>query len=734
MTGANFVDQENLSLQEKVKMYEACLNALPDAITIENRSGQSLFVNMAAKKQQAEGRRIEIPDLEGCIDVESKYIVKRVSPNSTQVLSSAFDELPHLVWITDPNGDVTYYNQVFNDYTGTYGKEMHGKRWDTMVHPDDFERTREEWCRSLQEEGEHNIEHRLRHHSGDYRWFLTRARPLYDADGQLIHWFGTCTDIHKSKTIEESLRKAEAELTAERRIQEFILNHLPVAVLMAKAPSGEVFYANDKYADVWRQPLAPIASISSYKQVKAFRKDGRPYEPMDWPLARSVATGEVVRNEDTDVEFCDGTRGVVRLNSKPLYDEKGNISHAVVICEDLTEKLKMDELRVQLLGREQAALESSRMKSEFLANMSHEIRTPLNGILGMAETLKEDTSLSPTQLSYVSTIAKSGQLLLTVINDILDFSKIEAGKLELEMNPVDICKCLKLVESLMMPAATRKGIDLKFNLPEVMPPSLIGDRDRIQQVVLNLVSNAIKFTERGGVKVTLKCDVHQNENMADLEFCIEDTGIGIHPDALKRLFQPFVQADTSTTRKFGGTGLGLSIVKSLVGLMGGEVFSEPNPGGGSKFCVHIKLPVSNTTPLSPKEEKAPVFMEHLKVLIAEDNPINQKIAKMALNRISIKNVDVVENGQLAVDKFFEQGDYDVVLMDVQMPILDGKKATKLIRSKEVELGRKRTPIIALTASALKTDQEECLEAGMDTHIAKPYSHVQLKEKLSSIIN
>jgi CheY-like chemotaxis protein len=302
------------------------------------------------------------------------------------------------------------------------------------------------------------------------------------------------------------------------------------------------------------------------------------------------------------------------------------------------------------------------------------------------------------------------------------------------MNPIDICKCLKLVESLMMPAATRKGIDLKFNLPEVMQPSLIGDRDRIQQVVLNLVSNAIKFTERGGVKVTLHCDVNQNENMADLEFCIEDTGIGIHPDALKRLFQPFVQADTSTTRKFGGTGLGLSIVKSLVGLMSGGVFYESNPGGGSKFCVHITLPVSNTTPLSPKEEKTPVFLEHLKVLIAEDNTINQKIAKMALNRISIKNVDVVENGQLAVDRFFAQGDYDVVLMDIQMPVLDGKKATKLIRSKEVELGRKRTPIIALTASALKTDQEECLEAGMDTHIAKPYSHEQLKQKISSIIN
>ncbi|KAI3657529.1 hypothetical protein MP638_003724 [Amoeboaphelidium occidentale] len=718
----------------KIELYESCLNAIPDAIKIEDPTGAMVFSNSSYQNLANRKTVDNIPVIEDSFELASGYRMKRVVVNTTDVLHKAFDVLPHMVWITDAAGHVEYCNRRFYEYTGATSIEEANYDWRQVLHPDDYDRTVDVWNCSVMNASEFDIEYRLRSLCGDYRWSLGRAKPLFGSDGKLTQWLGTCTDIHASKTIEESLRKAEADLTAERRLFETTLNQLPVAVIVGKAPSGDLIYINDITTDVWKVPKSDDSDEDYIADYKAFHKDGREYEPEDWPLYRSLFKGEIVRNEDTMVQFGDGTRGIMRLSSKPVFDEMGNIEQAIVICEDVTEKVKLEELRVHLSSREQAAIESSRMKSEFLANMSHEIRTPLNGILGMAEALKEDTSLSCVQVDYVSTIEKSGNMLLTVINDILDFSKVEAGKLELEKTPFDVTQCLALVEGLMKPAALRKGIDLNVKISDDIPPALIGDPDRIQQVVLNLVSNAIKFTEEGSVDVTLTCDVDKYEQMAALTVSVKDTGIGIPQGTLKRLFQPFTQADTSTTRRFGGTGLGLSIVRSLLALMGGTVKADSEPGKGSTFCVEVPLPIGKLPVETPIEEKKQVIVEHLKILMAEDNPINQKIALMALTRIGIKNVDIVDNGQQAYEKFFEEGDYDVVLMDVQMPVLDGKKATKLIRLKEAELNRKRTPIIALTASALKTDQEDCLKVGMDTHMAKPYTHDQLKRKIASIIS
>jgi signal transduction histidine kinase/ActR/RegA family two-component response regulator len=373
----------------------------------------------------------------------------------------------------------------------------------------------------------------------------------------------------------------------------------------------------------------------------------------------------------------------------------------------------------------QSAEQASQAKSEFLAKMSHEIRTPLHGVLGMLELL-QGNHLPPQQGEHLQLAARSARHLLQVVDEILDFSKIEAGKMELEAAPFDFGELVGDVVALFSPGAAAKGLVMTLTR-ENIPAALIGDPARLRQVLSNLVSNAVKFTEAGHIR--LHCAWQPDPQV--LHVALEDSGVGIPADRLQTIFDPFMQSDNSVARTYGGTGLGLSISARIVRLMGGEIELESSLGRGSRF--RFSLPLQAATALPATTEPAPATATNsvraggAAVLVVEDTPVNQTIIRIGLERMGYR-VDTAGNGAEAIRKV-EQGDYAVVLMDCHMPGMDGYAATTAIRDFEVRTGRRRLPIIAVTASVTGDEQARCRAAGMDDYLSKPFSIQELDAML-----
>ncbi|MDH5483977.1 MAG: ATP-binding protein [Gammaproteobacteria bacterium] len=382
-------------------------------------------------------------------------------------------------------------------------------------------------------------------------------------------------------------------------------------------------------------------------------------------------------------------------------------------------------------ARKEAELASG-AKGEFLANMSHEIRTPMNGVLGMLELLKA-SALDDEQEKLVTVAYESGDSLLTILNDILDFSKIEAGKLELENKAFDLQKLVSNIVVLMSNRADERNVELVTDIDARVSQRIKGDAIRLSQILSNLVSNAVKFTENGKVTINVSV-VESGAGCCRILFEVIDTGIGIPAAVQKKLFSSFTQADNSTTRKYGGTGLGLSIVKQLVTLMQGRLGLDSEPGKGSRFWFEIEFEtVADVVGKAVVPERA-IENEMLqgKVLLVEDNPVNQLVSSKMLEKMGLEYV-VVANGEEAIQSIAEHGDYDIVLMDCHMPVMDGFEASMRIRQNE-NANFKDITIIAMTANVLEGDREKCIAAGMNDYIPKPVKMADLKQMLYHWLN
>jgi PAS domain S-box-containing protein len=455
------------------------------------------------------------------------------------------------------------------------------------------------------------------------------------------------------------------------------------------------------------------------------------------PIQFALLDGESSQVSSETFHRKDDSPILVEYICVPLKTNSETIG-AVVTFQDINERTDIESAVAEARD---SALESARTKMAFLANMSHEIRTPLNGIIGMSSLLS-NTKLQPEQLHYTNVIKESAEFLLGIVNEILDFSKIEAGKLQLESIRFNLREFLDGIIQFFKPEAGKKGLSLSLKFPETEVFEVFADSNRLRQVLNNLLSNAIKFTENG--EIILEVSTENRPDSLFVKFRIIDSGIGISDDRKDYLFEPFIQADVSTTRKFGGTGLGLAISKQIVSMMGGEIGIEHETAIGSIFWFSVSFQSAK----SESEDQTPNFgsvakiiqqktlaassidFSHSCVLVAEDNDINRQVAAGILKTFSL-NVDFAKNGLEAV-RMCQSRKYDLILMDCQMPEMDGYEATRAIRSGENALSK--TPIVAMTASVLVIEREKCLESGMDGFIGKPFSRNDIEKILSKYLN
>ncbi len=640
----------------------------------------------------------------------------------------------YAIFMLDADGNITTWNLGAERITGYSEAEVLGKHVSVFYTRDDIDNSiASKELRAAQDNGHFESEGQRVRKDGSMYWANVVIAPLYDQQGALAGFSKVTRDITQFKESERDLRHLNEDLESrvhlrtkalEQREHQLrsITNALPV--LIAQMDRDErVMFANEGFCKWFNYDGAEIIGKSFCAVLGPDRYlSNKPY-------IQKVLAGEQVTYE-RESQSGDLT-AILGITFVPEFDLQNQVTGFIVLASDIT---KHKAIQTELKEAKEAAEVANATKSAFLANMSHEIRTPLGAVLGFSELLLTNDMSPSERNNSVEIVKRNGRLLSNIINDILDLSKVEAGKLDIEKVEVSFSEILKELGSVLSLEADVKGIELKVIAEGTIPLQIKTDPLRLRQILLNIVGNAIKFTSRGSVTVKVKL-LPNADSPTKLAFIVTDTGEGIRPEQAKRLFTPFTQADVSTTRKFGGTGLGLVLSKKLANTLGGDVvLTETSVGKGSTFVVTIDPGFSEgmlfqhsdaqtASNMLPETKRPRATLNQMKILVVDDSLDNLRLIKIVLSLAGAK-VDTAKNGKEAVEKTLS-GDYDLVLMDLQMPEMDGYEATKVLR--ERGYGK---PIIALTAHAMKEERQRTLQSGFNDHITKPIDQAMLLRTLS----
>jgi len=582
--------------------------------------------------------------------------------------------------------------------------------WIACIHPEDVQRCKTSW--SGKNGAKWNVEYRIFGKNRRLYWLLDRGQNVEVKQDHILA-VGTILNLTPLREVERRLRDV-ADAAGE--------------YIWEVDAAGHYTYLSDRVVDVLGYPLekligqhplsfVPSEEVESVREIsQAVIQEKKSFRDMEHRMVRG-----------------DGKIIWLSVNGVPVSNVFSQITGYRGAGLDITARKNAEQ---ELIREKEAAQAADRAKSEFLAVMSHEIRTPLNSVLGFADLLTE-TNLDSAQKEQVDMIRRSGDALLVLLNDILDFSRIESGKMPIQPSSVEIRSCLRDVVDLYGATAQAKGLRLRTEVDAAVPQALCTDPGRLRQILLNLIGNAVKFTPSGEIVVTAKRSLQQDTEDGRFPLVVEvsDTGIGIPPDRVARLFKPFSQADSSTTRRFGGTGLGLAICKRLAELLGGDVSLVRSSHSGSLFALNLALvtvPVSASSPLNTLSSRMGTSQNNWRVLVVEDNVVNRMLAQRMLLSLGFES-DSAENGEAGAEAN-EKNPYDIVFMDLQMPVMDGVEASKKIRAHEaLHPECPASYIIALTADAMSGDRQRCLEAGMNDYLSKPIRRPDLSTALEKAV-
>lgn len=690
------------------------------------------------------------------LDITEQVSARNKIADSENKFRQLSELLPQKVWTADAQGNKNYFNKTLLDYVGMTIEELKDGGWEKIIHPEDWEKNKKHWEESVNTGKDYESENRFLRKDGKYLWHLTQAVALKDEHGKVKMWIGSKTEIQGQKAQKEALEKAVLTRTIELQETNKELEEKQQELLLAKEQllaeysrslieasldplltinaEGKIMDMNQATVDmtgVAREALAGTDFFDYFTEPEDARQ-----------VYREVfAKGFVV---DYPLTIMDVKRTDVLFNGSVIKNEKGEVTGAVVVARDITEQRRFETELIEArifaelaMGTAEAeknkavaaahiAEDAVKSKQQFLSNMSHEIRTPMNAIIGFTKVMLK-TELSVKQKEYLTAIKLSGDALIVLINDILDLAKVDSGKMSFEQTRFKMAHSIAAMLHLFRAKIHEKNLKLVSEYDPRIPEVLVGDPVRLHQIIMNLVSNAVKFTEKGSITVSVKL-LEEDAESATLDFSIADTGIGIMDSITDKIFENFQQASSSTARLFGGTGLGLAIAKQLVEQQGGSigVKSKVDEGSVFRFVLRFKK-TDDTSELDTfviEQETEPLG---IKVLVVEDMALNQLLMKTLLDDFGFER-DIADNGRIAIE-MLQINSYDIILMDLHMPEMNGFEATEHIRSQL----HSKIPIIALTADVTTVDLEKCKAVGMNDYIAKPVDERLLYSKIVGLV-
>lgn len=639
-------------------------------------------------------------------DFPSVLKPKLLSNSQKEIL----DQIPFAIFYINAAGHCFYVNSHCERLTGYPNNMLLNEGWKTKVHPDDRETVQRTITESAEKKTNYSHTYRIIQPNGSIKYIHVQMCPIVEDESSMLHFLGTAIDVTDQKINEEKFRKNDAQLQA-----------------LIRSLNDIVFEVNDRleYENVWVND----ESILFTSKEEILHKKISEVIPNEFSkrmelLAQQVLdTGETINCEYPGVHS--GSSVWYNAKISRIQDEDLPTKRLLITIQDITIQKNFEK---ELIRAKEEAEQGAKAKEEFLSVISHEIRTPINSVIGIAHLLMDDYK-DLAQLENLMILKSSAENLLGLVNSILDFNKIDTGKIELEKVSFNLNELIQNSCKPFVLKSREKNIAFECVIDEKIPGIIIGDPIRLNQIITNLIGNAVKFTLEGSVKVLVEL-TYESENEVELHFTIRDSGIGIAENDRERIFESFTQAESSTTRKYGGSGLGLAITKRLLQLHNSNIQLKSELGKGSEFSFHIrfsKLYYALTEHEEEKRKKKIYNLSGMKVLLVEDNQMNALVGRRFLTKWNI-DVDMAENGLIAVDKC-RTNHYDMIIMDLQMPEMDGYQASQEIRKFNAEI-----PIIAFTADVMPHITERIEECGMNDYLAKPFMPDILFSKISKYYN